>query len=155
MAKKAKVPLNVLVAAGTRTVVKHLADVLECSQGEVVDRAMVLLAANEDIAKGLAGATIPNGAFRSTGSTGLAIAPLEYAQQFPDPREIPGVSVGMPEKKEPAGFPCRCVHTGCRGGKFTGMSRTANLCDPCRESGHTGDPRNCSACADDSGTGAL
>ena len=48
MAKRAKVPLHVLVVEGTRKAVKELADVLECSQGEVVDRAIVLLGANEN-----------------------------------------------------------------------------------------------------------
>lgn len=59
MAKKAKVALNVLVAEGTRQVVKDLADTLECSQGEVVDRAVVLLSASEKTARGLAGISLP------------------------------------------------------------------------------------------------
>lgn len=81
---------------------------------------------------------------------------LSDKESSSDPREIPGVSVGMPPRKEVAGgFPCRCVHSGCRGSKFTGTSRFQNLCEPCRDSGHSGEPRNCSQCANDSATGAL
>lgn len=53
------------------------------------------------------------------------------------------------------GFPCRCVHSGCRGSKFTGTARFQNICPECSESGHKGEPRNCQSCADDSATGAL
>lgn len=41
MAKKPKVPLNVLVMEGTRQAVKDLAVALECSQGDVIDRALL------------------------------------------------------------------------------------------------------------------
>lgn len=58
MAKKPKVPLNVLVVEGTRSEVRRLAEVLECSQGEVVDRAVVLLGTNDSVAKGLSGVSV-------------------------------------------------------------------------------------------------
>ena len=63
-----------------------------------------------------------------------------------DPASIPGVSVGVPK-----GFPCRCVHSGCKGSKFQGASKYANLCLACQESGHRGDPRNCQECFNDMG----
>lgn len=72
-----------------------------------------------------------------------------------DPREIPGVSVGPPKREVAGGFPCRCIHSGCRGSKFTGTARFQNICPECSESGHKGEPRNCQSCADDSATGAL
>lgn len=157
MAKRAKVPLHVLVVEGTRRAVKELADVLECSQGEVVDRAIVLLGANEKVAKGLAGTALNEVSFEQRlpvkrGVDGRA-RPTEDVSF--DPREIPGVSVGPPKREVAGGFPCRCVHSGCRGSKFTGTARFQNICPECSESGHKGEPRNCQSCADDSATGAL
>jgi hypothetical protein len=70
-----------------------------------------------------------------------------------DPASIPGVSTGAP--KVEGQWPCRCVHSGCRGSKFIGVSRFQNLCDECREVGHLGDARSCRACEDDSATGAI
>jgi hypothetical protein len=70
-----------------------------------------------------------------------------------DPASIPGVSTGAP--KVEGQWPCRCVHSGCQGSKFMGVSRFQNLCDGCREVGHLGDPRSCRACEDDSATGAI
>lgn len=77
---------------------------------------------------------------------------LNNKQSDFDPRDIPGVSVGQPPKKEvTGGFPCRCVHSGCRGSKFTGVTRFQNLCPECQEKDHTGDPRNCQECFNDQG----
>jgi hypothetical protein len=70
-----------------------------------------------------------------------------------DPASIPGVSTGAP--KVEGQWPCRCVHSGCKGSKFMGVSRFQNLCDGCREAGHLGDARSCRACEDDSATGAI
>lgn len=50
MAKKKRVPLNRLVTADTFRMVKALAVRLECSEGEVVDKAVVLL---EEVAAGI------------------------------------------------------------------------------------------------------
>lgn len=72
-----------------------------------------------------------------------------------DPCEIPGVSVGPPKRETTSGYPCRCIHSGCRGSRFTGTSKFQNLCPECAEGGHKGEPRNCQACADDSASGAL
>lgn len=63
-----------------------------------------------------------------------------------DPRQVPGVSVGLPEKTESVGFHCRCIHSGCGGRKFTGATRYATLCDECREQGHLGNPKDCPEC---------
>ncbi len=63
-----------------------------------------------------------------------------------DPSQIEGVRKGVS-----AGFACRCVHSGCRGSKFTGTSRFQSLCSACQDMGHAGDPRECGACFDDTG----
>lgn len=57
--------------------------------------------------------------------------------------EIPGVQKGV---GAPKGFSCRCVHSGCQGGKFTGASRYANLCPECEAGGHRGDRHDCVEC---------
>lgn len=64
-----------------------------------------------------------------------------------DPRTVPGVSVGMPPPEVEArdGFPCRCIHANC-GKKFIGATRTANICENCRENGHKGNPSTCPEC---------
>ncbi len=52
----------------------------------------------------------------------------------------------------PAGqYPCRCVHSGCQGAKFQGVSKFANLCPECQEKGHSGDPKVCQECYTDIG----
>ena len=76
-------------------------------------------------------------------------AEREQHPEITDPRSIPGVKTGAASIQQ--GFPCRCVHTGCRGSKFNGASRFANLCPECREQGHAGDPRNCQECFNDQG----
>jgi len=64
--------------------------------------------------------------------------------------ELPaGVSVGVSAVS--AGFACVCKHSGCRGAKFTGTSRFQSLCPECVEKGHSGDPRNCGECFNDTG----
>lgn len=87
MAKRAKVPLHVLVVDGTRRAVKELADVLECSQGEVVDRAIVLLGANEKVAKGLAGMALNEVSFEQPVPTSL---PAPKGLESPVKRGIDG-----------------------------------------------------------------
>lgn len=88
--------------------------------------------------------------------TGMSKLPdYEIPPAYTDPREIPGVSVGPPKRETTGGYPCRCIHSGCRGSRFTGTSKFQNLCPECAEGGHKGEPRNCQACADDSATGAL
>lgn len=64
-----------------------------------------------------------------------------------DPAIIPGVQKGV----SAAQFPCCCVHTGCKGSKFLGASKTANLCPECAENGHRGEPRSCQECFNDQG----
>lgn len=63
-----------------------------------------------------------------------------------DPATIPGVSRGVSTN-----FTCRCIHSGCKGSKFQGASKYANLCPACGESGHSGDPRSCQECFNDMG----
>lgn len=64
-----------------------------------------------------------------------------------DPSQIAGVQKGPPTGQ----FPCRCVHSGCRGSKFQGAFKGANLCPSCQETGHRGDARNCERCFEDTG----
>lgn len=74
--------------------------------------------------------------------------PIKPVREFTsDPRTIPGVSVGMPpaEVETKDGFPCRCIHANC-GQKFIGATRTANICENCRENGHKANPANCTEC---------
>lgn len=158
MVKRAKVPLHVLVVDGTRRAVKELADVLECSQGEVVDRAIVLLRASENEESFEQPVPTPLPApkgLESPVKRGIDGRARPTEDVSFEPREIPGVSVGPPKREVVGGFPCRCVHSGCRGSKFTGTARFQNICPECSESGHKGEPRNCQSCADDSATGAL
>jgi hypothetical protein len=63
-----------------------------------------------------------------------------------DPAQIAGVKKGIAGQ-----FPCRCTHSGCRGSKFMGLRRGENLCPSCFEKGHTGEPRNCGPCFEDTG----
>lgn len=76
----------------------------------------------------------------------LHVSPRTYS----DPREIPGVSVGASTSLE-GQFRCRCVHTGCKGSYFLGSSKFQTLCDVCLGLGHSGDPRSCKICYEDSG----
>ena len=68
---------------------------------------------------------------------------------YTDPATIPGVQVGAASIQQ--GFPCRCVHTSCRGAFFQGRTRSENMCTDCREGGHSGLPRNCEECFNDQG----
>ncbi len=77
-----------------------------------------------------------------------SIQPSMPATSF-DPKTIPGISVGPP--KTEGQFRCRCIHTGCRGSYFQGASRFQTLCDVCLGLGHSGDPRSCRICYEDSG----
>lgn len=70
----------------------------------------------------------------------------ERMQGF-DPRSVPGVALGV----SAGSFPCRCVHSGCKGSKFQGTTRFQNLCPACLELGHQGEPRNCEICFEDTG----
>ena len=79
------------------------------------------------------------------------ISRVQPARVYSDPREIPGVSVGPPAKKPEGAFRCRCVHSGCQGQYFQGTSKFQTLCDLCRELKHSGDPRNCQICYEDTG----
>jgi hypothetical protein len=90
----------------------------------------------------------------SSSSTAANMSNFQPGTSF-DPASIPGVSVGLPAPKVEGQWPCRCVHSGCQGSKFMGVSRFQNLCDGCREAGHLGDARSCRACEDDSATGAI
>lgn len=135
MAKSKRIPLNRLVLPGTFETVKLLAEQLECSEGEVVDKAVEALAVVQSF--GVEALKPPQPA--------SLVTPQEVSR-YTDPSQILGVSRG------PAGqFPCRCVHSGCRGAKFQGASKFANLCPACRESGHAGEPRSCRSCFDDMG----
>lgn len=148
----AKVALNTMVAPETLEVIRGMAT--GKSQGQVVDEAIAALqggdkhgevnrwfretwARLEDILEAL----------QSADSFAPALGAVYVAPHGrPDPATIPGVSRGLVGQ-----FPCRCVHSGCQGAKFQGMSKFANLCDGCRESGHAGDPRSCQSCFDDIG----
>lgn len=125
MAKKPKVPLNVLVVDGTREAVKNLSNILECSQGEVIDRAVILLGANHDVAKGLAGVNVP------------------AAQQFND-------LVNATEQDEPERVvDTRPKNAYCKhcGNRFAG-AKFATICPECKSNGHTMTPAECPACND-------
>jgi len=51
------------------------------------------------------------------------------------------------QMRRPEGkFPCRCVHSGCKGASFKGFTKYANLCSECRESGHRSNPAECPEC---------
>ena len=78
----------------------------------------------------------------------LQVPPKIYS----DPREIPGVSIGLPPYSERQ-YPCVCNHTGCQGGdgKFLSDRRGATLCPNCFRMGHRMDARNCQECFNDTG----
>lgn len=151
-----KVALNTMVAPETLEAIRGMAT--GRSQGQVVDEAIAAIQGGDKHGE-------VNRWFRETwtrldeifemlqsgepedwaqGRNTIERARLLIAQS--DPAAIPGVSRG------PVGqFPCRCVHSGCRGAKFQGASRFANLCPACSESGHAGEPRSCQSCFDDTG----
>jgi hypothetical protein len=64
---------------------------------------------------------IPSTSMASNNSTGF------------DPASIPGVSRGPSPNSLP--FPCRCIHSGCKGSKFQGAGKFANLCPECKRVG--------------------
>lgn len=80
---------------------------------------------------------------------GKGTEPEKPVRDFADPATIPGVQVGAASIQQ--GFPCRCVHTSCRGALFQGRTRSENMCSDCREGGHLGLPRNCEECFNDQG----
>lgn len=85
MAKKPKVPLNVLVKEETRGAVKFLAEALECSQGEVVDAAVRLFESQQDGEVPIGSPAVGVEAqIRGRAATGQII----------NPAEIPGAAQG-------------------------------------------------------------
>ena len=88
-------------------------------------------------------ATTANDGYPVVVSAGRAV--LNASGGF-DPTEIPGVSVGAPNLVGTA----KCDHCG----KFRAPRRVP-LCSVCIEGGHSGGTRECGACADNSGTGAI
>lgn len=145
MAKKKKEALNVLVTEGTRQAIRELAESLECSQGEVVDRALVLLGANDLVARGLEGISIP---LRDV-SVGEPIEEPEDIGPMSDagfdPRNIRGVSAPIPDVT--SGYlPCR--HCGLDG-QISSRTNPWRACGDCQKRGHLNFER-CSQCANDS-----
>jgi hypothetical protein len=113
---------------------------LRADYGSVNKGLLAIMAVNENVERGVSRATRDRQGRESISTpvgTGF------------DPTSIPGVSVGLSAPKVEGQFPCRCVHSGCKGSKFMGVSRFQNLCDSCREAGHLGDARNCERCYED------
>jgi hypothetical protein len=84
VAKSKRIPLNRLVLPGTFETVKLLADQLECSEGEVVDRAVEALAV-----------------VQSFGVEALRPSQPE-AQETAGPATIPGIRKGLPPRESGA-----------------------------------------------------
>jgi hypothetical protein len=84
MAKKKKEALNVLVTEETRVAIRELAERMECSQGEVVDRAVVLLGTNATVERDFEAVPAPD---RS-----------DYL--IPPPRSQPGAASFAPPSRE-------------------------------------------------------
>lgn len=110
---------------------------------EIVERAI----AYYDEMRGNGGEIRIPDAMQGQGQEGGQIANVSTSGF--DPTTVPGISRGPSHVS--VGFPCRCVHSGCQGAKFNGASKTANICDSCRESGHSTDPRSCQECFNDTG----
>lgn len=154
MAKKKRVPLNRLVTSETFESVKELALVLECSEGEVLDQAVMLLESASRNGKGTetVGASVrevvreepseeefdeteERGQIAENALQGGPVS-LEYLRRVAAGEFTRTATVTETPKN------ARCIHCGER---FAG-SRFANLCEGCQEVGHGGDPRECGEC---------
>lgn len=145
----AKVALNTMVAPETLEAIRALAT--GKSQGQVIDELIAGLQGGDKHGE-------INRWFRETWERLDEV--LETVQSVPFEPEIrgnDGGNVGAPRVFDPvsipgvqrgvtSGFPCRCVHSGCKGSKFQGASKYANLCPACEESGHRGDRHDCKEC---------
>ena len=156
MTKRARVPLNRTVDPETFDKVKLLAKSLECSEGEVIDRAVIEFSLEKSLVKSQEASNgEPTPEFRAH-----VKELVERVRALPMLEEIGTLLGHLLESRSASVVPGAQVVSGWAGPRdrqckhcpelFAGP-KSATICPNCKSSGHTNAPSECPRCTEGEG----